>query len=101
MLATLIFAHGTPFLLAGDEFGRSQNGNNNAYCQDNEIGWVNWELIADDDEKLLEFERRLIAFRRPHPELRYPRYRHGNPMPRHGIRSEEHTSELQSLMPNP
>ena len=42
MLATLLFAHGTPMLLGGDEFGRTQRGNNNAYCQDNEISWLDW-----------------------------------------------------------
>ena len=49
MLATLFLAQGTPMLLAGDEFGRTQNGNNNAYCQDNEISWLDWKL-ADGAE---------------------------------------------------
>ncbi|MGQ9918358.1 MAG: hypothetical protein ACUVS7_13145 [Bryobacteraceae bacterium] len=52
-------------LLAGDEFGRSQHGNNNAYCQDNGIGWVDWRL-AETNKNLLEFVRALIAFRRRH-----------------------------------
>ena len=43
-LATLLLSQGTPMLLAGDEFGRTQHGNNNAYCQDNEISWLNWDL---------------------------------------------------------
>ncbi len=47
MLATLLLSQGTPMLLAGDEFGRTQQGNNNAYCQDNEISWVNWELARE------------------------------------------------------
>ena len=48
MLATLLLSQGTPMLLAGDEFGRTQQGNNNAYCQDNEISWLDWEGIDDD-----------------------------------------------------
>lgn len=74
MLATLFLSQGTPMLLAGDEFGNSQNGNNNAYCQDNEIGWVNWER-ADAD--LQEFVEALSAFRRAHPSLRQTRFLHG------------------------
>src|SRR3546814_3573935 len=68
LLTTLLLSQGVPMLVAGDEMGRSQGGNNNAYCQDNEISWQDWE---DLDEDLLEFATR---------------------------RSEEHTSELQSLM---
>ncbi len=86
MLATLMFAHGTPFLLAGDEFGRTQHGNNNAYCQDNEISWVHWKALGEKDSSLLDFAKRLIAFRRMHPALRHPRFRHGNLMPGNGIK---------------
>ncbi|MFN4087727.1 MAG: glycogen debranching protein GlgX [Alphaproteobacteria bacterium] len=86
MLATLMLAHGTPFLLAGDEFGRTQNGNNNAYCQDNAIGWVDWSAIGETDESLLTFAQRLIAFRRVHPALRHPRFRHGETMPGNGFK---------------
>ena len=74
MLATLFLSQGTPMLLAGDEFGNSQNGNNNAYCQDNEIGWVNWERA---DAGLLAFAEALSAFRRAHPSLRQTRFLHG------------------------
>ena len=62
-LILLFSSGGVPMLLAGDEFGRTQHGNNNAYCQDNEIGWVDWRL-AEANRGLLEFVRRLIAFRR-------------------------------------
>ncbi len=55
MLATLLLSQGTPMVLAGDEFGRTQKGNNNAYCQDNEISWVDWEGIDDDGRALTEF----------------------------------------------
>lgn len=68
MLATLFLAQGVPMLLGGDEFGRTQQGNNNAYCQDNEISWVDWNLLRDH-RQLHDFTRRLIAFRRNHPVL--------------------------------
>jgi glycogen operon protein len=69
LLTTLFFAQGVPMLLAGDELYRTQRGNNNAYCQDNEISWVDWSGLRDDDS-LLEFVRGLSALRRAHPELR-------------------------------
>jgi isoamylase len=71
MLTTLLLSFGVPLLLGGDEFGRTQQGNNNAYCQDNEITWFDW-AAADDD--LLAFTRQLIAFRRQHPVFRRRRY---------------------------
>ncbi len=61
----LLLSQGVPMLLAGDEFGRTQKGNNNAYCQDNEISWVNWQL-ADQNADLLRFVRLLIHFRQTH-----------------------------------
>ncbi|MFC7335278.1 glycogen debranching protein GlgX [Rhodocista pekingensis] len=74
MLATLLFAQGTPMLLAGDEFGRSQGGNNNAYCQDNEISWLDWQGIDDRGQDLIRFVRRLIRIRQMHPLLRRGRF---------------------------
>jgi glycogen operon protein len=73
MLATLLFSQGTPMLLAGDEFGRTQLGNNNAYCQDNEISWVDWNL-SEEDLELIEFVKKLIALRRALPVLRRGRF---------------------------
>jgi glycogen operon protein len=68
-LATLLFSEGVPMLLGGDEIGRTQQGNNNGYCQDNEISWFDWRL--DNTRKdLLAFTRRLIALRRAHPVFR-------------------------------
>jgi isoamylase len=67
LLTLLFLAQGVPMLLAGDERRRTQRGNNNAWCQDNEIGWLDW---SRDDEGLLRFTRELIAFRRAHPALR-------------------------------
>jgi glycogen operon protein len=70
-LATLLLSQGMPLLQAGDELGRTQQGNNNAYCQDNEISWINW---AEADSDLLEFTRLLIAFRRDHLVFRRRRF---------------------------
>ena len=74
MLATLLFSQGTPMLLAGDEFARTQAGNNNAYCQDNEISWIDWEGIDADGQALLDFTRRLITLRQAQPMLRRGRF---------------------------
>jgi glycogen operon protein len=71
VLATLFLSQGVPMLLGGDEIGRTQGGNNNAYCQDNEISWFDWDAA---DRDLLEFTRRLIAFRREHPVFRRRRW---------------------------
>jgi isoamylase len=71
MLTTLLLSLGIPMLLGGDELGRTQNGNNNAYCQDNEISWYNWSAVDDD---LLSFTASLVAFRRAHPVFRRRRY---------------------------
>ncbi|SEM80472.1 glycogen debranching protein GlgX [Nitrosomonas marina] len=68
-LATLFLSQGVPMLLAGDETGRSQQGNNNAYCQDNEISWVDWEL-SEEDRELLNFARTLISLTKKHPSFR-------------------------------
>ncbi len=76
-LATLFLSHGTPMLLGGDEFGRTQHGNNNAYCQDNELSWVDWEGVDDDGAQLLDFVRRLIALRRAQPLFRRDSFRDG------------------------
>ncbi len=69
LLTTLFFAQGVPMLLAGDELYRTQQGNNNAYCQDNRISWIDWEAQKEDDA-LLQFVRGLSALRKAHPELR-------------------------------
>ena len=81
MLATLFMSQGTPMLLAGDEFANSQNGNNNAYCQDNEIGWLNWDK-ADTD--LQAFVASLSAFRQKYINVRQSRFLHGAIRPQDG-----------------
>ncbi len=78
LMATLLLSQGVPMLLAGDELGRSQKGNNNAYCQDNDIGWVDWE---DTDAEMLAFVRRLITLRHKHPVFRRPRFFEGKHLP--------------------
>jgi isoamylase len=77
MLATVLLSQGTPMLLAGDEFGNSQHGNNNAYPQDNEIGWLDWSGVSGDPEFLRQVQR-LIRLRREIPLLRQTRYLHGS-----------------------
>ena len=69
----LLLADGVPMILGGDEFGRSQQGNNNAYCQDNEISWFNWDLLHKNAD-LQRFFRLLIRFRKCHPLLRSTSY---------------------------
>ena len=71
MLATLLLSFGVPLLLGGDEFGRTQQGNNNAYCQDNEITWLDWSAV---NAGLLAFTQRLVAFRKKHPVFRRRRF---------------------------
>ncbi|OBY92618.1 glycogen debranching enzyme GlgX [Pseudomonas sp. AU11447] len=73
LLATLLLSQGTPMLLAGDEFSRTQQGNNNVYCQDNELGWVDWNL-DDEGRELLAFTHRLIRLRQAYPILRRGRF---------------------------
>jgi glycogen operon protein len=68
-LTVLFVSQGTPMLLAGDEFARTQRGNNNAFCQDNEISWIDWDLL-ERHRDLFRFTRLLVAFRRAHPVLR-------------------------------
>jgi glycogen operon protein len=69
VLATLMLSQGVPMISGGDEIGHSQQGNNNAYCQDNELTWYDWDLTTVQ-QSLLEFTKRLIAFRKAHPVLR-------------------------------
>ncbi|MCF0074191.1 glycogen debranching protein GlgX [Dyadobacter sp. CY261] len=71
LLTTMFLSQGVPMLVAGDEFGRTQNGNNNAYCHDDEISWLNWEKA---DKQLLEFTKSLIRFCEEHPTFRRRRW---------------------------
>jgi isoamylase len=76
-LTTLLVSHGTPMLLAGDEMGRSQLGNNNGYCQDSEISWQAWENLPPTCDELREFTKRLIRLRKEQPLLRRENWRDG------------------------
>ncbi|MGI9436012.1 MAG: glycogen debranching protein GlgX, partial [Geminicoccaceae bacterium] len=94
ILATLLFSQGTPMLLAGDEFNNSQGGNNNAYCQDTEIGWLTGWPRADRPESELDhaqpdnlaFLEQLIVFRKRHPVLRRARFLHGQTTSPDGVK---------------
>ena len=85
LLATLLLSQGVPMLLAGDELSRSQRGNNNAYCQDNEVSWIDWTL-DDEKSKLLAFTRRVIALRRTHPVFRRRDFYRGRPLRGPGVK---------------
>ncbi|HEY1893851.1 MAG TPA: glycogen debranching protein GlgX [Chthoniobacterales bacterium] len=76
-LTTLLISQGVPMLLGGDELGRTQNGNNNAYCQDNELSWFHWEKWDEKQKALFEFTRRLIQLRHQHPVFRRPKFFQG------------------------
>jgi glycogen operon protein len=86
LLATLFLSQGVPMLLAGDELGRTQGGNNNAYCQDNALSWVAWELDADA-RATLDFVGRLIGLRRTHPVFRRRDFFQGRPL--HGRQAKD------------
>lgn len=68
----LLLSQGIPLIMAGDEFGNSQSGNNNAYCQDNEVSWLNWNLVRTNQD-ILEFVKAVIAFRKAHPVFHMPK----------------------------
>lgn len=82
LLTTLFLSQGVPMLVAGDEFGRTQQGNNNAYCQDNEISWINWNTV---DEKLLNFTKRLIKIKKDHQVFCRRRWFQGQPVTGKGL----------------
>ena len=78
-IATMLVAHGTPMLLAGDEFGQTQNGNNNAYCHDSELSWLDWTLLGSERGRVLhDFVVRMIALRKRYPQLRDAYFRAGD-----------------------
>lgn len=86
MLATLLLSQGVPMLLGGDEIGHSMRGNNNAYCQDNDITWLNW---ADQSSELLAFSRQLIALRKSKPHFRQTDYQHGELLPKTDVQNSD------------
>ena len=101
MMTTLLASLGTPMIVAGDEFGRTQHGNNNAYCQDNEISWLDWKAAASEEgEGMIAFTARLAELRRRYPVLRSPSFLYGQDTPGHGINDIEWWDERgQQLSP--
>ncbi|PZO55524.1 MAG: glycogen debranching enzyme GlgX [Phormidesmis priestleyi] len=85
MLATLILSQGVPMLVAGDEMGRSQSGNNNTYCHDNELSWINWDL-SETNKSLLRYSQKLIQLLHDHPVLRRRHWFYGREIHGSGIR---------------
>jgi glycogen operon protein len=94
ILATLMLSQGTPMIAHGDELGRTQNGNNNVYCQDGPIAWMDWSL-AEKNSDLLEFTQRVIALRSAHPVFRRRRFFAGRP-----IRSGDQPRDIAWLTPS-
>jgi len=86
LFATLLLSLGVPMLLSGDEIGRTQRGNNNAYCQDNEISWSDWEHIRPEDENLRRFVSYLIHLRRRHRVFSRPRFLRGEVLSEAGVK---------------
>lgn len=80
-ITTLLLSQGVPMITAGDEYGRSQNGNNNAYCQDNELSWLRWDR-NEEERQFEDFVSRLVAFRREHPIFRRRKFFSGRRIPR-------------------
>ncbi len=89
-IMALLSSRGVPMLLAGDEFGRTQQGNNNAYCQDNEISWIDWKLLSKNKD-LFEFTRKMIVIRKEHPVMKrigkHAQSGHFHSISHHGIKA--------------
>jgi isoamylase len=99
MLTTLLFSDGTPMITAGDEIGRSQNGNNNAYCQDNELSWFSWDQAKSEAaQRLRTFVARLIRLRREYRSLRSSYFQHGRVEPWSKVRDIEWFDEKGKAM---
>ena len=99
MLATLLLSHGTPMLLGGDEFGRTQRGNNNAYAQDSDISWFDWSLAASEaGAELRDYVSRLIQLRRSYSTLRSAYYQHGRIEPLPQVKDVEWFDENGDIM---
>ena len=94
LLATLLVSQGTPMILMGDEVGRTQGGNNNAYCQDNEISWVDWSSIGERNEAFLDFSRRMVGLRKRLRLLRQTRFLHAEKI------SDDGTKNVAWLRPD-
>jgi glycogen operon protein len=101
LLSTVMLSHGVPMLLGGDELSKTQGGNNNAYCQDNEISWLEWEL-DDRETEFLDFVRHVIALRNAYPSLRPLHYVESeSPAPHEPGAVSWHDADGSELMPGP
>jgi glycogen operon protein len=87
IMATMLLSQGTPMVLMGDEIGRTQRGNNNAYCQDNDIAWVEWKNVGERDRAFMEFVQGVIRLRKRYRILRANHFLHGEPIDDNGTRS--------------
>lgn len=97
-IATLLLSQGVPMICGGDEIGRTQHGNNNAYCQDNEISWYDWNL-DEQKQALLGFTKRLIELRREHPNLRRQKFFQGRSIsPHHATEEDIEGRHVQDIM---
>ena len=85
LIATLLLSQGVPMILAGDELGHTQQGNNNAYCQDNELSWLDWSL-SDEQRGFLAFVAQMVRVRRQHPVFARRRFLHGRPIPGESVK---------------
>ena len=95
-LTTLFLSQGVPMLLNGDEAGHSQQGNNNTYCQDNELSWINWEKA---DRELMELTSRLIHFRKEHPVFSRKHWFMGKPIHTRGFTDNAHFEPIDFQLP--
>ena len=93
IMATLMLSQGTPMIAHGDEIGRTQQGNNNVYCQDSELSWMDWSLVEKNAD-LLAFTRRVTGLRKNHPVFRQRRFFEGKP-----IRSGDQVRDIAWLTP--
>ena len=93
IMGTLMVSLGTPMISHGDEMGRTQRGNNNVYCQDSEMSWMDWSL-CETNADLLTFTRKVVQFRKNHPVFRRRRFFEGKP-----IRSGDHSRDIAWLTP--
>ena len=104
MLTVLLMSRGVPMILSGDEFANTQHGNNNAYCQDNEISWLNWDRLKENRD-LFEYVKKLIVFRKAHPVLRAKDFGFGYngtgypDISFHGLTPWEHSRDENTLTP--
>jgi glycogen operon protein len=100
LMATLILSQGTPMILMGDEIGRTQLGNNNAYCQDTDINWLDWREVGEGADGFQAFVRDLVALRAGRPLLKLDRFMHDDPEARGGTYALWHRPDGEPMEPD-